>query len=102
VICGELVVLNDDAGPQVVLESTKAGGVVRAINADHTMQLVLGHEERASSLFCESATDHGIATRALFGDLRRWTPKKLLDWLGEWPKLDPRLNRVAQPDAPAK
>ena len=105
VVCEELVVLDDDAGPQVVLESTKAGGVIRAINANHTMQLVLGHEDRASSLFCESATANGVAKRALFGDLRQWTPKKLLDWLGEWPLLDPRLNRInriAAPDAGAE
>ena len=97
IICEELVVLNEDAGPQVVLDSTKAGGLVRAINADHTMQLVLGHEDRASSVFCESATNDGTATRALFGDLRRITPQRPPQRLGEWPLLDPRLNRIAQP-----
>ena len=72
VVCEKLIVLNDDGVPQVVLESTKAGGVVRAINANHTMDLVLGHEDRASSLFREAATNHGTATWALLGDLRRW------------------------------
>jgi hypothetical protein len=89
IICEQLTVSNEDAGPQVVLESTKSGGVVRAISANHTMQLVFGHENNASSLFVESATPDGLATRALFGDLR--------GVVSPWPLLDPRLNRIAQP-----
>jgi hypothetical protein len=97
VLCEQLVVLNDDAGPQVVIDSTRAGGVVRAINSSHTMDLVLGHEDRASSLFCETATNEGTTSRALLGNLQRLAPKPLLDWLGRWPLLDPRVNRDAEP-----
>jgi hypothetical protein len=97
IICEELVVSNEEIGPQVVLESTKSGGVVRTISSDRTMQLVLGHEDNTASLFCETATADGTATRALLGDLRRLNPQRLVRWLGEWPLLDPRLNRIAQP-----
>jgi hypothetical protein len=102
VICEKLVVLNKDAEPQVVLDSTEAGGVIRAISADHTMQLVLGHETHASSLFRETATADGIATRALLGDLRGGAPRQLLQWLGNLPLFD-TFNPIAQPpaDAPA-
>jgi hypothetical protein len=96
-----IVLLNKDDVPQVVLDSTKSGGVIRAISADQTMQLTLGHEDNTASLYSETATADGLATRALLGDLRGFTPQRLLHWLGHWPLLDPRLNRIAQPAADA-
>jgi len=96
VVCEQLVVSNEKAGPQVVLDSTKAGGIVHAISADHTMDLVLGHEDRGSSLFCETAANDRRTKWALLGDLQRAAPKRMLDWLSEWPLLDPRLDRAAK------
>jgi hypothetical protein len=93
IVCEELVVMNGDDKPQIVLESTNAGGVVRAINADRSAQLVLGHEENASSLFYETATDSGMLQRVLVGDLRRFSPQHA----GKWPLLDPRLKHAAPP-----
>ncbi len=83
----------------MVIDSTTAGGVVRVFDANRSMELVLGHEDRESSLFRESATPAGTETVALLGNLRQPSAADLLELMGHWPLLDPRLTRTHQPDS---
>lgn len=98
-ICEKLVVLNDDAGPQVVLDSTAAGGTVRAINADHTVALILGYENHQSNVFREWSTADGVATRSMLGNLRPASGQPDSS-NPKWPLLDPRLHHGGE--SPAK
>lgn len=99
VVCSQLVVQNDKGDSQVVLDATEDGGVVRVLNAKHTMDLVLGHENNYSSLFRETASKGGVETRALLGDLRPSPASSMPESVGNWPLLDPRLNRTGRTDS---
>jgi hypothetical protein len=91
--CDELIVTGLDGKPAVVLGSSKSGGLVTAISADHALELTLGHFERTSSLFVEAPTSKGTAVWALLGNLRRFAPQGLIQRLSQFPIVDPRLER---------
>ena len=96
--CEELIVVGGDDKPQVVLQSTKAGGNKACDpRGDDKLELVLGHKEQTSGLYAESKTERGPAVWSVLGNLGRFQPRSPIQWLSEFPLFDPQtmLDRAA-------
>ncbi len=74
ILCKQLVVVDGQRTPKIVLDSNDAGGLVRVIDAPGELTLALGHIDRVSGLLA-----------GVDGKLIQWVPPFVRPAPGEQP-----------------